>query len=75
MFDTVNLEKRGIPAVAFVHDRFEKVARNQAKILGLPSAKVLSIPEPLPGDAPEELPSKIDRLWDNILEALVSDPI
>ncbi|MFC1970424.1 hypothetical protein ACFLV0_00570 [Chloroflexota bacterium] len=72
MHDTVNLEKRGIPAVALVHDRFEAVARNQAKILGLPSAGIISIPEPAPGEAPEALAPRIDRLWDDILGALVS---
>lgn len=72
MFDTVNLESKGKPAVALFHNRFEKVARNQAKILGLPSVKVISIPEPLPGEPPENLSAKIDQLWDKVVEALVS---
>lgn len=71
MHDTVKLEKRGIPAVALIHDRFEVVARSQAKILGLASAKVISVPEPHSGEPAAELPARIDRLWNEIVGALV----
>ena len=72
MFDTVNLENKGIPAVALINDRFKMVAQSQAKIAGLSSAKIVPIPEPHPGEPSEELSAKIDLLWDNIVEALVS---
>ena len=71
MFDTINLERKDIPAVVLVHDRFEKAARAQAKISGLSSLKIVAIPEGIPGESPAELPVKIDRLWDEIIGALV----
>ena len=72
MFDTISLENKGVPAVALIHDRFQMVAQNQAKIAGLPSVKIVAIPEPRPGEPSEELSSRIDMLWDDILKALVS---
>ena len=71
MHDTVKLEEKGIPSVALVHDRFEKAAYSQAKILGLDSARVVSIPEPHLGEATSELPVRIDRLWEDIMGALI----
>ncbi len=71
MLDTIKLERKGIPAVALIHDRFEAAAHNQAKMLKLASAKLISIPEPSPGEPAAELPARIDRAWDDIIGALV----
>jgi hypothetical protein len=71
MHDTIRLEKRGIPAVALVHDRFEEAARSQAKILGLPLAKIVAIPEPRHGDPSEDVSARIELLWNEILGALI----
>jgi hypothetical protein len=71
MRDTVSLEKRGVPSVALVHDRFEAAAKSQAKILNLISVKLVAIPEPHPGEAESEMSARIDSFWDEIIGALV----
>lgn len=71
MHDTIKLERKGIPAVALIHNRFEGAARNQAKMLGLASANVVVIPEPYPSEPVEELAAKIDGLWGQIVGALI----
>jgi hypothetical protein len=70
LFDTINLERRGVPSVAIVHDRFENSARMQGKLLGLSSVKIVAIPEGRPGDSPEELRNKTDAVWGKILESI-----
>jgi hypothetical protein len=47
--DTVELERRGIPAVALVTQPFLGIARSQAAALGLQSARVVGIEHPLDG--------------------------
>lgn len=70
MHDMVRLERKGVPTVALVHDRFEVAARTQARILGLPSAKIVILPEGTPGETPEDLQAKIDNMWNDIIENL-----
>ena len=73
MADMINLERKGIPAVALVHDRFETVARNQARIFGLASAKIVSIIEPGPDEVLEHSQDRIDQVWDTLVGSLTSD--
>ncbi|OGA35309.1 MAG: hypothetical protein A3G80_07635 [Betaproteobacteria bacterium RIFCSPLOWO2_12_FULL_62_13b] len=70
MHDTVRLERKGIPTVVLVHDRFEVAAKSQARILGLPSAKIVILREGLPGETAEELLTKIDGVWNDIVANL-----
>ena len=70
MHDTVRLERKGIPTVALVHDRFEVAARTQARILGLPSARIVILPEGKPGETTQDLLGKIDNMWNDIVENL-----
>ena len=73
MHDTVRLERRGIPAVCLVHDRFEVAAKKQAKIMGLRSAKIIVIPEGTPDEKPEKQRAKIDKLWPKIAGGLTKE--
>jgi hypothetical protein len=70
LFDTINLERIGVPSVAIVHDRFENSARMQGKLMGLPSVKIVALPEGRPGEILEELINKVDLVWDKILESI-----
>lgn len=74
MHDTVRVERKGIPAICLVHDRFEVAARAQAKVMGLPSLKIIVIPEGTPDEPRDELRKKIDKLWGQIIGGLVKMP-
>lgn len=52
MRDTVELERRGIPAVALVTQPFLGIARSQAAALGLKSVRVVGMEHPLDGLEP-----------------------
>jgi hypothetical protein len=47
--DGISLAKAGIPAVVFVYDNFEPVARAQAKALGVPDLRLYVFPQYAPG--------------------------
>ena len=49
MRDGISLAKAGIPAVVFVYDNFEPVARAQARALGLPDLRLYVFPQYDPG--------------------------
>ena len=49
MRDTVNVLRRGTPAVGHVHEPFERLARAQAAQLGMPRLALLIYPQDLPG--------------------------
>ena len=49
MRDGVNLAKAGHPAVVFVYDNFERVARAQASVLGVPELRFYVYAQYQPG--------------------------
>ena len=51
MRDAISVSKSGRPAVLFVHDNFERAARAQAQVLGVPDLKIYVFPQYKPGDA------------------------
>ena len=51
MRDGITLARAGVPAVVFVFDNFEKVARAQARALGVPGLRILVYPQYVPGVA------------------------
>lgn len=72
MRDGINLAKLGHPVVVFVHDNFERAARAQAKVLGVPDLEICVYPQFKPGDdesselskanlAAEEFPALLTR--------------
>ena len=46
MLDAINLEKRGIPAVAVVTEPFVKTAKAVAELNGLPGYPFVVVPHP-----------------------------
>ena len=49
MRDGINLAQRGIPVVVFVHDNFERVARAQTRVSGMPDLRICVYPQYQPG--------------------------
>jgi hypothetical protein len=49
--DGISLAKAGVPAVVFVYDHFEPVARAQAQALGMPELRLYVFPQYDPGAA------------------------
>ncbi len=74
MHDTVRLERKGIPAICLVHDRFEVAAKAQAKEMVLQKEKIIIIPEGTPDEPPQQIREKIDRLWGEITGGLAKVP-
>ena len=74
MHDTVRLERKGLPAICLVHDRFEVAAKAQARVMGLPSARVIVIPEGTPDESRQQMRNKIDKLWGEISGGLAKVP-
>ncbi len=48
MRDTVNLAQQGIPVIGLIHQPFEKLARMQARQLGMPDAPLFMYSQDLP---------------------------
>ena len=48
MRDTVNLAQQGVPVIGLIHQPFEKLARMQAKQLGMPDAPLFMYSQDLP---------------------------
>ncbi len=71
MHDAVKMERKGVPAIVLIHDRFANAARAQAKIMGLSSIKIIVIPEGIPEEKPEQIRARIDNLWDRIASGLM----
>jgi hypothetical protein len=53
--DTVNLAQQGIPVIGLIHQPFEKLARMQARQLGMPDAPLLMYSQDLPSKDPADL--------------------
>lgn len=55
MRDAVNLIRGGTPAVALIHEPFERLARLQVAQVGMADAPVLIYPRDLPDQEPPDL--------------------
>ncbi len=49
MRDGINLARRGLPVIVFVHDGFSRAARIQAKTSGWPKLRIYVYPQYVPG--------------------------
>jgi hypothetical protein len=50
--------RQGVPSIGLVHEPFEKLARMQARQLGMPDAPLLIYSQDLPSADPPELVQK-----------------
>lgn len=63
--------QQGVPAVGLVHEPFEKLAKMQARQLGMPDAPLLIYPQDLPSKDPEELVQRKAQEVSERLEGMV----
>jgi hypothetical protein len=70
--DAVELDRRGVPSVAFVADPFVELARFEARGLGLPDLNLVVLPYPMAGVAPEEIERRADAAFREVTAALVA---
>ena len=65
--------QQGIPAVGLVHKPFEKLARMQAKQLGMPDAPLLIYSQDLPSKDPDAVvQKKAEDVSEQVVEMLIS---
>jgi len=64
------LTKRGLLATAVCSTPFERLGRNQAKVLGVPDLPLLMIPHPLGGMSMEVVRSRADIAAEQLIKLL-----
>jgi hypothetical protein len=69
--DAVELERRGIPSVAYVAEPFVELARFEARGLGLPDLNLVVLPYPMAGVAGEEIERRAHAAFGEVMAALV----
>jgi len=72
LHDLVHLERRGIPAVGIATAPFADEAIEQARRLGMPSARVVYVPHPVQLLSDAELAARADAAFPAVLEALTA---
>ena len=70
MHDAIAAERRGIPAVAVMTDRFEPTARAVAELNGLPSYPYVVIEHPIANNTDEVLRAKAEAVIGRIVALL-----
>ena len=69
MRDTVNLAQQGVPVIGLIHQPFEKLARMQAKQLGMPDAPLFMYSQDLPSEDSADL---VQKKAEDIAEQAIS---
>ena len=70
MHDAIEAERRGIPAVAVITDRFERSVRVVAQVNGLPGYPFAVIGHPVANDSDEALRLKAETAVRQIVPLL-----
>ena len=70
MHDAIAAERRGIPAVAVMTDRFEPTAKAVAEVNGLPDYPYVVIAHPIANDSDDDLRAKAEAAIGRIVELL-----
>ena len=72
MRDTVNLAQQGVPVIGLIHQPFEKLARMQAKQLGMPDAPLFMYSQDLPSkDSPELVQKKAEDIAEQAIDIML----
>jgi hypothetical protein len=66
-YDTIELEKAGLPTVLTTTTRFERIARTLVTDFGLPTTRILVIPHPIGGTAPDLLHAWGEQAVDELI--------
>jgi hypothetical protein len=70
LHDALSAERRGIPAVAIMTDRFVVTAREMAALQGLPEYPFVVIDHPIAGNPDAELRDKAERVVSSIVASM-----
>ncbi|MBI2907428.1 MAG: hypothetical protein HYX92_07235 [Chloroflexi bacterium] len=68
------LERKGVPTVTMVHDRFVPAARAQARVLNLPDLRIASVPQPMPWETADDERKKADNVLGTLVNML-TEPV
>ena len=72
MRDTVNLAQQGVPVIGLIHQPFEKLARMQARQLGMPDAPLVMYSQDLPSkDAPDLVQRKAEDIAEQAIDIML----
>ena len=72
MRDTVNLAQQGVPVIGLIHQPFEKLARMQARQLGMPNAPLFIYSQDLPStDSPELVQQKAEDIAEQAVDIML----
>ena len=72
MRDTVNLAQQGVPVIGLIHQPFEKLARMQAKQLGMPDAPLFMYSQDLPSkDSADLVLQKAEDIAEQAIEIML----
>jgi hypothetical protein len=74
VLDAASLEKRGVHTVTVVWDNFEKAARMQARLQGVPDLMLAVIPHRKGGESADDQRRKAEAALGELLTKLV-EPI
>jgi hypothetical protein len=72
LHDTIQLENRGIPAVAVATHEFMLPARAQAAALGRPDFDAVYVPHPIQDQTQTEIEARADTALDEIVARLMT---
>ena len=73
MRDLCELERRGIPAIAYTAAIFDEDSRFSTKTFGVPEAVPLIVPDCFSNQTPEEIRKMVGDSLDELIEALTID--
>ena len=72
MRDTVNLAQQGVPVIGLIHQPFEKLARMQAKQLGMPDAPLFMYSQDLPSkDSADLVQQKAEDIAEQAIDIML----
>ncbi len=74
VYDGIELEKAGRPAVVVTTTHFAPIAETMAQHFGLPELRTLVLPHPIGGTDPDTLNRWADAASDRLVELFTSSP-
>jgi hypothetical protein len=74
LHDALAAERRGIPAVAIITERFAQTARGVAELNGLPDCPFVTIGHPIANDRDEDLRAKAEAAVAGFVPLLTGHP-
>ena len=75
VLNSIEFEKRGIPAVTFVTDWFQSMAEKVSKGAGLPDARLVAVPHPFDGLPEAEAMEIADKVLGQAIAAITAKPV